>query len=63
VRKLVALAGPDNHEDVEEDVDHIQIQIQRCKHVLLRAAINTSYIGLLKVYTELIYLYFNQSTA
>ena len=34
---LVALAGPDNHQDVEEDVDHVQIEVQGREHVLLRA--------------------------
>ena len=33
---LVALAGPDNHQDVEEDVDHVQIEVQGREHVLLR---------------------------
>ncbi len=44
VRRLVALAGArrllfagtDNHQDVEEDVDDVQVEIECGEHVLLR---------------------------
>ena len=33
--RLVAFSSPDNHENVEEEVDDVQVQVQAGKHVLL----------------------------
>ncbi len=41
---LVALAGAHYHEDVEEDVDYVQVEVQRGKHVLFGAEHNSCHL-------------------
>lgn len=36
-RNLIPTAEPNDHEDVHEQVDHVQVDVQRSKDVFLRA--------------------------